>query len=176
MSEMNPYQAYTEDAILNSGPIGLVVALYEGAIDSCAMARKCLASRDIPGRTKAINRVVNILTELLRTLNDEQGGEISLNLRRLYAYIQSRVTDAHIRQDASPLEEVEKLLSTMLEGWRGARTSYNSAAPAAVTSTAAPVHQVAAFDNEADYTAMVPAYGGYMPETSEYSVSSAYSF
>ena len=175
MTETNPYNAYTEDAILNSGGVGLVVALYEGAIESCIVARNCLASRDIPGRTKAINRIINILTELLRTLNDEKGGEISHNLRRLYVYIQGRVTEAHMHQQASPLEEVERLLSTLLEGWRGAKTSCNAVSSVSATSVVLPVYQATSAGHDAGYSPTATEYG-YVPEIAEYATGSAYSF
>jgi flagellar protein FliS len=175
MTESNPYKAYTDDTILNSDPIGLVIALYEGAIESSAAARTFLASKDIPARTKAINKLVNILTELMSSLNDEKGGDYSRNLRQLYVYIQGRVTEAHFRQDAAPLLEVEKLLSTMLEGWKGARVNYNSAPAVNATSVVVPSRQNSSYVEENAYSSDMP-YGGYLPEISEAAASSAYSF
>lgn len=165
---MNPYEAYKEDTILSSDPIGLIVAMYESAIDSCAIARTCLANKDIPGRTKAVNKICAIIGELMRALDDEKGGEISQNLRRLYVYIQGRVTEAHFRQTAAPLIEAEKLFATMLEGWKGAKTGHYTAAAASSTVLSARSQDGIESDFGASY--------GYLPDMSEMAASSAYSF
>jgi flagellar protein FliS len=129
MTHTNPYQEYTDETLLNSNPIGLVVALYEGLIDACATARKLLASGDIPARTKAINKATSILTELALTLNHEVGGDLSQNLLRLYDYAQRRVIESHQKKDPGPLKEVEKLMTTLLEGWKEAHNKYNPTYP-----------------------------------------------
>jgi len=116
--------------------VGLVVAVYEGAIGTAVAARKHLASGDIPARTKAINKIFNILTELIRALDDEKGGQISKNLRRLYLYMQGRVLQAQTKKKAAPLEEFERLMSTVLEGWKVAEQKLDPAASFNATSHA----------------------------------------
>ena len=169
------YNPYLEDAILHSNPLGLVVALYEGAIDSCVAARNCLASRDIPGRTRAINKILGIFSELMCALNDEKGGEISRNLRRLYVYMQSRVTEAHQRQTAVPLEEVEALLSTMLDGWKGASAHLEPTAAIAASPSIPPQYPQPLAEEEYTHSAAAP-YGGYSLEALDFPTSSAFSY
>jgi flagellar protein FliS len=171
MTDTNPYKVYADETILNTSPLGLVVALYEGAIDASVTARKCLEMNDIPGRTKAINKIVSILTELLIKLDDEKGGEISQNLRRLYIYIQGRVIEAHLHKAVAPLQEVEKLLLTVLDGWKQANAmqdphfnAVNTLAPAATAP-----------QPKAEAPCDLP-YAGYFPESGDFSVSSAYAF
>jgi flagellar protein FliS len=165
MHENDLYGAYVADSILNESPVGLVVALYEGAIDACVMARKHLESCDIPARTKAINKIINILTELMRALNDEKGGEVSKNLRRLYLYMQGRVLEAQTKKKAAPLAEVEKLMSTMLEGWKVAEAKLNPAASfsAAAHAAAAPSHHIEPATPQYDYgyNDVGASYGSY---------------
>jgi len=120
LSLSNPYEAYVEGDLFSGNPLEMVVALYEGANEAVCSAKRCLAAGDIQGRTKAINKAFAILTELLASLDHERGGEISTNLRRLYSYMQCKLLDSHTQQIKEPLDEVEKLLETMLEGWRGA--------------------------------------------------------
>lgn len=117
LSFSDPYQAYVEGNVFSGNPIALVIALYEGAIDAIREARDCLISGDIWGRSKAINKGIKILTELLVSLDHEAGGEISANLKRIYSYLQCRLLDAHAQQAEAPLAEAERLLNTMLEGW-----------------------------------------------------------
>ena len=126
MTANNPYQAYTEGSVLSGHPLRLVVALYEGALDGTRQAISCLQSRDVWGRGKAINKVIAILSELLVSLDEEKGGEVAANLKRLYHYMQRRLIEAHARQAAPPLLEVEKLLETILEGWREAASKVSA--------------------------------------------------
>lgn len=120
MSFEHPYQAYVEGSVIGGNPLGLVVALYEGTIAAVRSAKECLAAGDTWGRSKATSKGVELLTELLVSLDHREGGEISANLQRLYSYLQCRLLDAHAAKSLQPLDEAERLLTTMLEGWRGA--------------------------------------------------------
>jgi flagellar secretion chaperone FliS len=120
VSFSDPYGAYVEGSVFSGNPLGLVIALYEGTIQAIGRARQSLSANDPWGRAKAISKAVELLTELLISLNHEEGGEISTNLKRLYSYMQCRLLEAHAQKTAAPMDEVERLLETMLEGWRGA--------------------------------------------------------
>jgi flagellar protein FliS len=111
--------AYLEAKILSADPIGLIAVLYEAALDTVHAASEHLASKDIPARCNAISRTLDILGLLNASLDRHTGGEISRNLGSLYQYMQGRLLDANLRQEAEPLEEVARLLSTLAEGWRG---------------------------------------------------------
>ena len=39
------------------------------------------------------------------------------NLAELYGYMASRVLDGHVNQVSAPFDEVERLMSTLLDGW-----------------------------------------------------------
>ena len=120
MNYNDPYQAYAEGNVYSGNPLRLVVALYEGAIDCVRQAKQCLLTGDVWGRNRAINKASRILTELLVSLDHEKGGEVSANLKRLYGYMQSRLLEAHAQQSREPMDETERLLTTLLEGWLGA--------------------------------------------------------
>ena len=118
MSFSDPYQAYAEGSVYSGNPLHLVVALYEGTIDSIRQARQCLVTGDVLARSVAINKAFALLTQLLVSLDHKQGGEIAANLQNLYSYIQCRLLDGHAQKSEEPLKEAERLLRTMLEGWR----------------------------------------------------------
>ena len=96
----------------------LVISLYEGAIDAVSRARENLRQCDIEARTRHINKAVQILTELLGSLDHEKGREVSANLSRLYGYMIGKLVEANVRQSAEALNEVETLLKNLLEAWR----------------------------------------------------------
>ena len=69
---VDPYRAYEESSVAGGNPVNLVVALYEGAVTSIRSAKACLNSGDIMARGKAITKAVNILSELLASLDHEK--------------------------------------------------------------------------------------------------------
>ena len=171
LNDQNPYQAYTDGSLFSGNPLNQVIALYHGALDATNQAERALSARDIMGRGKAINKANAILTELLISLDDERGGEISKNLKRLYCYMQTQLLKAHARQSAEPIIEVSSLLTTLLEGWRGAANAQAATGqvPAAITQA---VKQTSASHTYAS----VPFYGGYLDDSAAACSGTAYSF
>lgn len=111
------YDRYLAEQVLGADPLKLVWLLYRGAIDAVRCARGSLDQGDIRGRARQINRAWAMIQELSASLNHAEGGEISQRLAALYAYMQTRLIEANIRQSAGPLEEVESLLVTLAEAW-----------------------------------------------------------
>jgi flagellar protein FliS len=170
--EQNPYQAYSDGSVFSDNPLNLVIALYQGAMDATRQGQHALESGDIMGRSKAINKAISILTELLVSLDHEKGGEISQNLKKLYSYMQVQLLTAHAHQSPEPMAEVWSLLSTMLEGWRQAvQTPLPAAAalPALPEPTARQVSVSSSLPSAA-------VYGGYVEESAMGREQSAYSF
>lgn len=111
------YQSYFEDELVDASPLKLVQLLYRGALDSIASARRYVRLGDIHARSRAITKAMLIVTELSRSLNAEQGGELSRNLAGLYAYVQKLLIQANFEQSEKPLEEAERLLEPLAEAW-----------------------------------------------------------
>jgi flagellar protein FliS len=175
----NPYQAYADGAVFSNNPVRLVIALYEGAIEATRKARACLETGDVWGRSKAINKTVAILTELLASLDLSSGGEISQNLRRLYSYMQTRLLEAHARQASPPLQEVETLLGTLLEGWYRVEesTAHEQVGPQSASSGCALVRNAGADELGATYLDNEPMpYAAYFSEAGEAMSGTAFSF
>lgn len=117
MFQDDPYKAYLDNNVATGNPVGLVTALYEGAIKAIQQARHCLETNDIWGRSKAISKAVDILTELVLSLDHDKGGDLSTRLKNLYCYMQQRLLSAHASQEDEPMAEVIGLLSNLLDGW-----------------------------------------------------------
>jgi len=119
----NPYQQYVKDDILTSDPIKLVQLLYRGALEAVADARTKLARGDVKGRSAAITKTIQILTELVVSLDHERGGELSARLVALYDYAQRRLLAANFEQSDPPLAEVEGILQTLADAWLSIQAS-----------------------------------------------------
>lgn len=167
MNNTDLYKAYTDDTVLNSNPLGLVIALYEGALEAIKTAKHCFEANDIAGRAKAINKTFAILTELMSSLDHKQGAEISKNLASLYDYSQRRLLDAHLKKNLQALIEVEKLLSMMLDGWKEAGKGFNPFAQAGSSTEAT----IAPAPPESQHQ-----YGSYFADYAEIGGRPAFSF
>lgn len=114
----NPFAAYLETKVLSASPVQLVHLAYEGVIEALAEARNHLAGKRIHERVRAINRAQLILAELQTSLDFNKGGDVSVQLGRLYDYMQRRLTEANFKQIEEPLAEVQDLLQTLNEAWK----------------------------------------------------------
>ncbi len=113
----NPYR---QDEILTSDPLKQVQLLYHAAIDAVIASRRYMQEKNIAERSRSVMKAWSIVNELLHSLNHAAGGELSRNLAALYTYMQTQLLEANTQQVEPPLAEVEKLLTTLLEGWASA--------------------------------------------------------
>ena len=139
----NPYDAYLESTILSADPVELIRIAYKAALDAVGQARRCLRQGDIAGRSRTISRASAILTELMLAVDRQSGGPLGRNLVELYDYMQRRLIEANVEQADSPLAEVGRLLSTLLEGWMHCQAAA-SVPPAYAHSPAEPLGELVA--------------------------------
>jgi flagellar protein FliS len=109
--------AYRNIDAQSRSPIELVVMLYDGALRFVVEAQAAAARNDIPARGAAISRAIAIVSELQNTLQIDEGGDIARELDRLYSYVNQRLLDVSAKRDLKALDEVQKLLATLREGW-----------------------------------------------------------
>lgn len=114
----NPYDQYLENSVLTATPLELVTMLYRCALDGIADARRCLASGDVAGRVRPVNRAFDAVAELTLSLDHEVGGALSQDLAELYGYITHQIVLGHSTQSDSAFAQAEKLLATLLESWQ----------------------------------------------------------
>jgi flagellar protein FliS len=138
----NPYQRYAETNLLSASPLQLVVMLYEFALENVNAACALNLANDPAGRGRAVNNAFDALFELSASCNPDVS--LTGELRDLYGYMQRRLTEAHIEQSETKLQEVAGLLKTMLEAWRQISAStendaYRAAPEMPAAVVAAPV-------------------------------------
>jgi len=137
----NRYQTYIEEEILTADPVQLIQLLYRAALDSITSARRYLKLGDIRARSRAISKAMTIMTELSLSLNHAAGGDLSKNLAELYAYTQTLLIQANVNQSDPPLEEAERLLSTLLDGWQACSPPEKQAGKNAATTEPSTPHE-----------------------------------
>lgn len=98
----------------------ILLMLYDGALKFVRFARIGIEEKSPKIKGENISKIMAILTELDCALDREVGGPLAENLSRLYRYMMDRLTVANVNSDAAPLDEVERLLSELMEGFEGA--------------------------------------------------------
>ena len=82
-------------------------------------ARIHLKNKAITERGEAIFKAIDIIQRgLIASLNYEEGGEISANLKELYQYMVRELTLAHRNADDQALQAVHALLLQLANAWR----------------------------------------------------------
>jgi flagellar protein FliS len=117
----NPLQQYqkmkADQAISGADPHRLIVMLMQGVIEKVAAAKGYLAQGNRAEKAQQISWAISILGGLRMSLDKEKGGEIAENLDNLYSYMEEKLLQANINDDAQLLEEVSSLMKTILSGW-----------------------------------------------------------
>ncbi len=114
---MHPANIYRKVSIQTSDPRELVVMLYDGFLKFAHRAMASLKRNDKIDATRSIGRALDIVNELLDTLDHDPAPEISTALEALYVYIGDRLLLASSRQDQEALQEVITLMSELRQGW-----------------------------------------------------------
>lgn len=112
----------------------IVSLLFDGMLQSLAAARGALARGDVLAKCEAIARALRILEEGLSTgLDRIDGGELAENLAALYDYCTRRLILANAKNDDAILQEIQRLIETVAQGWKGMKQGA-TAEPAAPLS------------------------------------------
>ncbi len=122
-------QVGVQSMVDSASPQQLIKMLFDGLLASINAARGAIERGDISEKVRHIGKAVRILQEgLLGALDREKGGELASNLASLYEYCTTQLTLANARNDASMVDEVAGLVSTVAQGWSEIT---NAPAPAA---------------------------------------------
>ena len=118
MSTYSNYQnAYKKASVNTLDQNKLIIMLYDGAIKNANFAVQYMNSGEIEKVHDSLIKTKNIVTELLATLNMEQGGEIAKNLKSLYSYMFSQLIEANMEKKSEPVLAVIDLLKELRGAW-----------------------------------------------------------
>lgn len=117
---------YKQTAVKTANRGQLLLMLYEGAIKNVKLASIAVDKRDLAAKGLYIGKAHDIINELTATLDFEIGGDIARNLERLYNFMVEQLVKANMENSKEPLVTCQKLLETLLEGWRGAVQQVNA--------------------------------------------------
>jgi flagellar secretion chaperone FliS len=121
----NAYRAIgIETGVAAADPLGLVVMLYDGAIQAIVRAESHLTQGDIEGRGTYTSRAIDIINQgLLASLDVRVGGALTDSLWSLYEYMSRRLLAANMGGDRAIYVEVRGLLCELRDAWVELRKS-----------------------------------------------------
>ena len=136
MHHPTPYGASAYRAIgIETGvdavdPLGLVVMLYDGAIQAIVQAERRLVCGEIEARGSYTSKAIDIVVQgLSASLDMRVGGALAEGLWSLYEYMGRRLVAANLHGDASIYHEVRTLLIDLRASWQELRDKGGPAAP-----------------------------------------------
>lgn len=116
MAINNPYKSYQQNSVNTASPGDLTLMLYNGCLKFIHQAKKAIGEKNIEVKNTNIQKAQNIISELMVTLNMDL--EISKNMMSLYDYMNRRLMEANIKNDAAILDEVEGLVTEFRNTWK----------------------------------------------------------
>ena len=120
----NAHNEYQSNQVETADPKQLVVMLYDGAIkflDKALLSIEDYKKYDDANRN--ILRAQDIITELMVSLNMDQGGEIANNLLSLYSYMKKELLEANVNKEKKGIEQVLKMLKDLKGAWTEMETT-----------------------------------------------------
>ena len=136
----NPWQSYRQVATRTASPGQLVLMLYEGAIRFLERAQAGFQLEDPVEFNTTINnnilRAQDIIRELDYSLNVDEGGELAVQLRRLYDYFDRVLLVTNLSKDPTGLVEVIARITVLRDAWATMLAQQGQATDTAVLTVA----------------------------------------
>ena len=116
----NPYMSYQRNHVETADRGTLLLLLYDGAVRFMREARSYMEKEEFSKAFVALARVDRIVRELVASLDMEKGGEIAVNLYRLYEFVLWKVFLAEKEKEVSHLDEALHIIDELRMAWKEA--------------------------------------------------------
>ncbi len=117
MSPNLAYSTYSQNNISIESSEKLIEMLYEGILRFASLARRAIEKKDIEKKSYWINRTVAIFSELINSI-DYNEGDISHYLTGLYLHQIKTLGIANIENDTKQIDQVLHVTKELLSAWR----------------------------------------------------------
>lgn len=125
MAITNALSAYRETRIKTASQGQLVIMLYDEAVKHLDRGLELLGTnisgKKDPGKiekiSKSILKTQEIITELMVSLDFEQGGDIAKNLFSLYTWFNKELLEANVKQDVRRITIIRNMVNELRSAW-----------------------------------------------------------
>ena len=120
----NPYNKYIKqyqtNNITTASPEKLMIMLLDGAIQFLQKAKVAIDEKKYQERSANIESARKIIRELMRTIDLENGNDVSKSLFRLYSKMATNLIKANVTKNISLIDEVINDLMNIRWGFQKA--------------------------------------------------------
>ena len=121
---VNPYNKYIKqyqtNNITTATPEKLMIMLLDGAIQFLQKAKSAIEEKNLQERSNNLESARKIIRELMRTIDLENGNDVSKHLFRLYNKMAMKLIKANVSRNIELVEEVIEDLSNIRWGFQKA--------------------------------------------------------
>jgi flagellar secretion chaperone FliS len=111
------YARYQQVDVLTMSPAQRLVALYTHLLLNLRHASRAIVTGDIGGRSMAVVKSLDVLHELLFSLDREKGGELADRLAAIYTHLIGEISAADRQQDSARLDRTIEIVASLHEAW-----------------------------------------------------------
>jgi len=122
----NALSAYRETRVKTAGQGQLIIMLYDEAIRQLDRGLECMKQNSIKGKrdpakiediAKSLLKTQEIITELMVSLDFDQGGDIARNLFSLYTWFNHELVEANISKDLTRVTRIRAMINDLRTAW-----------------------------------------------------------
>lgn len=126
MAYPNALSAYRETRVRTASQGQLIIMLYDEAVKQLDHSIELLTlnqrGKPDPSRIEPINKALvkaqEIITELMVSLDFEQGGDIAKNLFSLYTWFNRELLEANLAKDVERIKAVRTMMNELRGAWQ----------------------------------------------------------
>ena len=105
--------------LADASPYQVIQLMLDALLSRIAEAAGHIERGEVAAKGEKIGKALSIIEGLLLGLDKERGGDIALNLERLYDYASRTLLKANLENRVDLLKEVGSLLREIKLGWDG---------------------------------------------------------
>jgi len=110
-------KCYKSTHVLTTDPYKLILLLYDEAIKQLFKTREAIKNNDIKERGESLSKAIDIITELLASVQGDNNDETVVFLRWLYSNMLTELPKVNITNDLSTIERTIKYIAQLRTIW-----------------------------------------------------------
>ncbi len=117
------YQAYQSTSVEGRAAGAdihkLVLMLFDGFLEELERVVGHIGARRFDKKAEGVDKLLRILGGLDASLDQENGGDVALNMKRLYDFCGQALVKASMQNITQPIDDVRAIMTNLQQGWQG---------------------------------------------------------
>lgn len=111
--------SYQKVDTMGKSQLELIIKVYDGALAEFKKAKAAIGDEKFDDGVKFLEKGQKFVTHLYTTLDMEKGGDISLQLSKLYVFILNQINIITATKDIAQIDDIIHILENLRAGWSG---------------------------------------------------------